>query len=193
MADLTALDHAPLTKLDTAPFSFEAICAALDPLDLASPLRRTAEALLLGYPHYAASVALKYGKPDSGWRALDQLVKDGARARFYANRNQATCALLGWYAIPYDTPAARQNLIDAWLIVKPRLEEARAAGWLTIAEYLGVAEDQRPPVTYRSQLVVSVYRDPTYRSEADPRYVIRFDGRGAGSKRPHTLLKRVTA
>jgi hypothetical protein len=134
---------------------------------------------------------LKYGKPDSGWRALDELAKTGATARFFTNRNPSTCAILDLYTIPYNMPAARQNLIDAWLIVKPRIETLRAAGWLTIAEYLALAEDQRPPVTYNRQSVVDVYRDPTYRSETDPRYVIRFAEHGAGSKRPHTLLKRV--
>ena len=183
MIDLTALDH--------APFSYEAITAALDPLGLTQPIQHIAEALLLGYPQYAAGVVLKYGKPDSGWRALDEMAKTGAQARFFAKRNPATCAVLDLYTIPYNTPAARQNLIDAWLIVKPRIEALRADGWLTIAEYLALAEDQRPPVTYNRQPVVDVYRDPTYRSEADPRYVIRFEEHGAGSKRPHALLKRV--
>lgn len=182
-----------LTALDDAPFSYEAILDVLDPLDLASPIQHIAEALLLGYPQYAAGVVLKYGKPDSGWRALDELVKTGAQARFFAKRNPSTCAVLALYTIPYNTPAARQNLIDAWLIVKPRIETLRAAGWLTLAEYLALAADQRPPVTYNGQPMVSVYRDPTYRSEADPRYVIRFEGHGAGSKRSHTLLKRVTS
>ena len=183
MADLTALDN--------APFSYEAITAALDPLGLAQPIQHIAEALLLGYPQYAAGVVLKYGKPDSGWRALDELAKSGAQARFFAKRNQSTCAILDLYTIPYNTPAARQELIDAWLIVKPRVEALRTVGWLTIAEYLTLAEDQRPPVTYSGQPVVDVYRDPTYRGETDSRYVIRFEGHGAGSKRPHALLKRV--
>jgi hypothetical protein len=180
-----------LTALDNAPFSFEAITDALDPLGLAQPIQRIAEALLLGYPQYAAGVVLKYGKPDLGWRALDEMAKTGAQARFFAKRNPSTCAVLDLYTIPYNTPAARQGLIDAWLIVKPRIEALRADGWLTIAEYLALAEDQRPPVTYNSQRVIDVYRDPTYRSETDPRYVIRFEGHGAGSKRPHALLKRV--
>ena len=83
---------------EPSPFHSAAIMDWIDALNLSSGTRRIAEALLLGYPLYAANVALA-SKPDAGWRALQQLTKSGAQTRYFANRNRTTCAVLDLYQI----------------------------------------------------------------------------------------------
>ena len=172
-----------------SPFHSEVVSNWLDAQNLPAAIRRMAEALLLGYPLYAANVALA-SKPDAGWRALQQLTKSGAQTRYFANRNRTTCAVLDLYQIAYNTSDARRQIIAAWAMVEPRIRAARQAGWLVLAEYLAVTLDQRPTVTYNDQAVETIYPDPAYAAAAQ-RYVIKLGSHGAGSKRPQTLLRKV--
>jgi len=172
---------------DPSPFHSEVVSDWLDKQRLPSAIRRIAEALLLGYTLYAANVALA-NKPDQGWRALQQLAKDGPQARHFASRNRMTCAVLDLYNVAYDTPAARQAIIAAWAIAEPRIAEGRRAGWLVAAELLNFTS--APAVTYNGLPVEKIYRDPAY-AEGDQRYVIKLGSCSVGGKRPQALLRRV--
>ena len=79
------------------------------------------DTLVQAWPEYAATVSDRLGKPDPGWRALDQLEKENGGSRRYVDEQPVTRVLLKKYGIPYHTREDRQRIVAAWQIARRHL------------------------------------------------------------------------
>jgi hypothetical protein len=84
-------------------------------------LEQIADILVQAWPEYAATVSDQLGKPDPGWRALDQLEKENGGSRRYIDEQPVTRALLKKYGVAYHTREDRQRIVAAWQIARRRL------------------------------------------------------------------------
>ena len=81
-------------------------------------LEQIADILVQAWPEYAASVSARLGKPDPGWRALDQLEKENGGSRRYVDEQPVTRALLKKCGVAYHTREDRQRIVAAWQIAR---------------------------------------------------------------------------
>jgi len=80
-----------------------------------------ADRLVAAWPDYLAGVAA-IGKPDAGWRSLDEIAKSGKCSRAWIDlHNAVTRAVFRRHAVPYHTPADRERLVAAWKLARLRL------------------------------------------------------------------------
>jgi hypothetical protein len=86
-------------------------------------LEQIADILVQAWPDaaHAASVSARLGKPDPGWRALDQLEKENGGSRRYVDEQPVTRALLKKRGVAYHTREDRQRIVAAWQIARRRL------------------------------------------------------------------------